>query len=87
MTTHQNYLGSLSVNIQIPGPHPRCDKSEYPGIASTGLLFFFFLSPDDPTVQPLVDTTVLESGVEIVTSGIKIQINNAKYIYLQRAKT
>ena len=76
--------GELIFNIQVFSPHSRYDESEYLDIVSTSL--FFKISPDDPTVQSLVESTLLESGVETITSGIRIQSNNAKNISLGRAK-
>lgn len=47
---------------------------------------FWLMSPDDPTVPSLQESTVLDSGVEIIASGIRIQINNAKHIPLTKTK-
>lgn len=44
------------------------------------------MSPDDSTVPSVQESTVLDSGVEIIASGIRIQINNAKHIPQQRQK-
>lgn len=44
------------------------------------------MSPDDSTIQSLVESTVQRSEVEIIISGIRIQINNPKYISLEGQK-
>lgn len=44
------------------------------------------MSPDDSTIQSLVESTVQGSGVEIIISGIRIQINNSKHISLEGQK-
>lgn len=51
-----------------------------------GGLFCFLMSLNNLTVQSLVESTVPWSGVEIISSGIKVQINNAKQISLEEQK-